>query len=284
MELNIMANFKQKKLTFKRKENEKLAINDVFQSLFNYHQMSGHANVGSCVQESQVFKMLLKKHHNLNSKLVCSDVFLWNEMGKVVVGNWNGGDELADEVEAQLDDLESRGCPAPYVTECGHDTVSMKEGGYQGHVVVETEFFIVDVTAGQFNRERLCPVPPFMVWEKHYFVPFAEHKQDWMLVERPAFPTMVRERRDDWGELKEPTGVRYDDLPPIVVHQSEQTVMSKVGEWTRIMLQLRHDLNIEATYDRWNKKSFREGTRRIVEIIGQTESMLSSVQGQNQES
>tara|TARA_R110002167_G_scaffold51627_3_gene149261 strand:+ start:3288 stop:4115 length:828 start_codon:yes stop_codon:yes gene_type:complete len=266
-----MSNFKQKKLIGKRMEYEKESINDIFRGMNKYHFAEGHANVGSCVQESQIFKMLLKKHKGLKSKLVCSDIYSWNEMGKIVVANWNieKDDETSLKImESQLNALELMGCPAPYLTECGHDTVSMKEGGYQGHVVVETEFFVVDITAGQFNRERLCPIPHYMVWEKSHFIPFAEHKENWLLEQRPNFPTVVRESRECNGELKEPTGVRHDDLPPIVVNESDETAVCKVGDWTMIMLSLRPDLHIEATYARWNKKSFREGTRRTAAVIG----------------
>ena len=248
-----MSRFKQKRRSFMRKENEQLAINDVLESMAMYHFTSGHANVGSCIQESQIFKMLLKKHYNLNSKLVCSDIVIWNNMASTIIEHWNDGNELSEEAEAILDDLESRGCPAPYITECGHDTVGIDKGGYQGHVVVQTEFF-------------------------------AEHQADWMLKERKNFPTIDREMRDDYGTLKPVKGVIHLDLPPICLKQSDETAVVKVGDWTRIMLQLRPDLNIEETYARWNAKSFREGTRRIVEIIGQASKLLSIMQGQNKES
>mgnify|MGYP003138665105 FL=1 len=279
-----MSRFKQKRRSFMRKENEQLAINDVLESMAMYHFTSGHANVGSCIQESQIFKMLLKKHYNLNSKLVCSDITIWNNMASSIIEHWNDGNELSEEAEAILDDLESRGCPAPYITECGHDTVGIDKGGYQGHVVVQTEFFVVDVTMGQFNRDRLDPMGHFMVWEKHQFVPFAEHQADWMLKERKNFPTIDREMRDDYGSIKPVKGVIHLDLPPICLKQSDETAVVKVGDWTRIMLQLRPDLNIEETYARWNAKSFREGTRRIVELIGQAGELLSIMQGQNKES
>jgi len=283
--------WKKRRMRMARKTKEKMAIADVIETIDKYHRASGHANVGSCVSESVLFSKLLKKYHRIDSELVCSDIFCWNEKGKFIVENWNLTYNSESDFEAKekkmeevFDYLDSIGCPDPYLTECGHDTISFHDddnSGYQGHLVVQTEFFIVDVTMGQFNRDRLAPMGKYLVWDRSHFRPFSDHKQDWMLEERPQFPTVIRERREDWGELKEESGIRHDDLPPIVRTQSEQTAMMKVGEWTTIMLQLRPELRIERTYDRWEKKSFREGIKRTITII---DTMLLALQRQNQES
>ena len=119
---------------------EERAISDVLNDIiaFNTH-VRGFTGAGSCISDSMLFTILYNKRYKTlrRARAVCCDVSGFGSTGREF-SLWHKGHDGNDPQYP-----EPRTNPNYY---------SKGATGYDGHVVAQTEHYIIDPTIGQINR------------------------------------------------------------------------------------------------------------------------------------
>ena len=119
---------------------EERAIREVVDDIINFNtHVRGFSGAGSCISDSMLFTILYNKRYKTlrRARAVCCDVSGFGSTGREF-SLWHKGHDGNDPEWP-----EPRSNPKFY---------SMGATGYDGHVVAQTEHYIVDLTIGQINR------------------------------------------------------------------------------------------------------------------------------------
>lgn len=233
-----------------RRNKERAKISKLVSTLNSFH-IGRHIvdpsqpYFGSCIQDSLSLHYALKKM-GIKSKLLCSDVLVYNSNGKSMLIDEIEGNVEIDEVEndrgikmkvtEHLSGVDESKPPAFYTSAFHANSVKITDG-YNGHVLVETKYHIIDSTPAQFTRRandgsELLSTPFSLIWNKEDFEPFQEG-EEWL----------VKSKMFHIGSVNE--GMR---------------TITKVGEDTWMVLSLRRDKRVE-DYHRWDHPDFQAGAK-----------------------
>lgn len=132
---------KRSTVTKQNLDLEEKAIVEVMNDIISFNRhVRGFTGAGSCITDSMLFTILYNKRYKTTlkrAKAVCCDVSGFGSTGREF-SLWHKGHDGNDPQYP-----EYRTNPNYYSTGAT---------GYDGHVVAETEHYIVDLTIGQINR------------------------------------------------------------------------------------------------------------------------------------
>ena len=136
-------------------------------------KVRGFESVGSCITDSQVFarvwNRLYKKRKEPKAYPVCTDLFAFSQTNGQEVSLWHKGYDGDDP-----NFPEPRSNPRYY---------GKQPTGYDGHIIVKTPNFYVDMTLGQINRKDskgrdLIKVPEAWVFKNTEVRSLSEYPED----------------------------------------------------------------------------------------------------------